>query len=169
MPRNQQQKQLLEKWYLPHHGIYHPNKPGKMKVVFYLGEDFNGRSGTGLKVSKNVHGEEVRWLNLPATYTREDLPANFEQVTTQEKATKWDHLKIIADKLATETKMDIGLLIGVNPLKALEPEVLPCKDGGPFTFRTPLGWSVVGALTKLGRESSISCNQIVALDIATRK
>ena len=105
MPRNQQQKQLLEKWYLPHHGVYHPNKPGKIKVVFYLGEDFNGRSGTGLKVSKNVHGEEV----------------------------------------------------------------LPSKDGGPFTFRTPLGWSVVGALTKLGRESSISCNQIVALDIATRK
>ena len=30
---------------------------------------------TGLKVSKNAHGEGVRWLNLPATYTREDLPA----------------------------------------------------------------------------------------------
>ena len=124
---------------------------------------------TDLKFSINVHGEGVRWLNLPATYTREDLPADFEQVTTQEKARKWEHLKIIADKLPTETKMDIGLLIGANSLKTLEPKVLPSKDSGSFAFRTLLGWSVVGVFTKLGWESSISYNQIVALDVATRK
>ena len=89
-------------------------------------------------------------MKLPATYTREDLPADFEQVTTQEKARKWEHLKIIADKLPTETKMDTGLLIGANSLKTLEPKVLPSKDGGSFAFRTLLGWSVVGVLTKLG-------------------
>ena len=48
-------------------------------------------------------------------------------------------------------------------------EVLPSKNGGPFAFRTPLGWCVVGLLTKLGRESSISCNGIVVQDAATRK
>ena len=43
---------------------------------------------TGLKVSKNVHGEGVRWLNFPATYTREALPADVEKVAIQEKAKK---------------------------------------------------------------------------------
>ena len=62
---------------------------------------------TGLKVSKNVHGEGVGWLNLPAIYSREALPADVEEVATQEKARKWEHLKIIADKLPTETNMEI--------------------------------------------------------------
>ena len=62
---------------------------------------------TGLKVSKNNHGERVGWLNLPATYSREALPADVEEVVTQEKARKWEHLKIIADKLPTETNMEI--------------------------------------------------------------
>ena len=62
---------------------------------------------TGLKVSKNVHCERVGWLNLPATYSREALPADVEEVVTQEKARKWEHLKIIADKLPTETNMEI--------------------------------------------------------------
>ena len=43
---------------------------------------------TGLKVSKNVHGEVVRWLNFPATYTREALPADVEEVATPKKAKK---------------------------------------------------------------------------------
>ena len=29
-------------WYLPHHGVYHPNKPGKMRVVFELSAEFHG-------------------------------------------------------------------------------------------------------------------------------
>ena len=114
---------------------------------------------TGLKVSKNVHGEGIRWLNLLATYTREALAADVEEVLTQEKAKKWKHLKIIADKLPTETNMEIGLLIGANCSKALEPEELPpSKNGGPFFFRTLLGWCVVGILTKFGKKTSISCS-----------
>ena len=30
-------------WYLPHHGVYHPNKPGKIRVVFDLSADYKGR------------------------------------------------------------------------------------------------------------------------------
>ena len=48
-------------------------------------------------------------------------------------------MKIIADKLLTETNIQIELVIGANCSKALEPEeVLPSKDGGLFVFRTPL-------------------------------
>ena len=30
-------------WYLPHHGVYYPNKPGKIRVVFDLSADYKGR------------------------------------------------------------------------------------------------------------------------------
>ena len=125
---------------------------------------------TGLKVSKNDHGEGVRWLNLPITYTREALPADVEEVATQGKTRKWKHLNIITGILPTETNMKIGLLIGANYLKALEPEeVLPSKDSEPLAFRTTSGWCVVGVLTKFRKESSISCNRIVKQDAATGK
>ena len=29
-------------WYLPHHGVYHSNKPGKIKVVFNLSAEHKG-------------------------------------------------------------------------------------------------------------------------------
>ena len=87
---------------------------------------------TGLKVSKNVHGEGVRWMNFLATFTREALPADAEEVATQEKARKWEYLKIIADKLQRETNMEIELLKRANFSKALElEEVLPSKYGSP--------------------------------------
>ena len=79
-------------------------------------------------------------------------------------------MKIIADKLPTETNMKIGLLMEANCSKTLEPEeVLPSTEGGPIAFRTPSAWCVVGLLTKFGKESSISCNQIVVQDAATGK
>ena len=30
-------------WYLTHHGVYHPNKPGKIRVVFDLSADYKRR------------------------------------------------------------------------------------------------------------------------------
>ena len=31
-------------WYLPHHGVYHPRKPDKIRVVFDCSSELNGRS-----------------------------------------------------------------------------------------------------------------------------
>ena len=67
------------------------------------------------------------------TFTREDLPADVKEVATQETARKWEHFRVIADKLPAETNLEVGLLIGANCLKALEPkELLSGKDGGPI-------------------------------------
>ena len=51
---------------------------------------------TGLRVSKEIRGEKMQWLNLPAVYTRDELPADIDEVATCEKAKRWDHLKGIA-------------------------------------------------------------------------
>ena len=29
-------------WYLPHHGVYHTNKPGKIRMVFDLSAEYKG-------------------------------------------------------------------------------------------------------------------------------
>ena len=76
----------------------------------------------------------------------------------------------IADNLPTESNMKIGLLIGANCARALEPaEVLPSQNGGPFAYKTFLGWCVVGPLAKTGKSRSISCNGIAVRDAATSK
>ena len=31
-------------WYIPHHGVYHPSKPGKVRVVFNCSAEFQGKS-----------------------------------------------------------------------------------------------------------------------------
>ena len=31
-------------WYLPHHGVYHPLKPEKIRIVFDCSSEYRGRS-----------------------------------------------------------------------------------------------------------------------------
>ena len=39
-----QQVQQGKTWFIPHHGIYHPSKPGKIRVVFDCSAEYNGVS-----------------------------------------------------------------------------------------------------------------------------
>ena len=39
------------KWYVPHHGIYHPHKPGKIRVVFDCSAKYQGKSLNDLLLS----------------------------------------------------------------------------------------------------------------------
>ena len=54
---------------------------------------------SGLKVRSDSDEDTKRWLDLPATYTKEELPADVEEVATREKIEIWDHLKKIANKV----------------------------------------------------------------------
>ena len=125
---------------------------------------------SGLKVQSDSDVNTNRWLDLPATYTKEELPADVEEVATREKIEIWDHLKKIANKVPMVSDIEIKLLIGANCAKALEPqEVIPIKDGGPFGYKSPLGWCVVGPLVKDAKKGSISCNRIVVQDVTSGK
>ena len=44
VPLDQKNDKSLDAWYIPHHGIYHPHKPGKIRVVFDCSAKFRGVS-----------------------------------------------------------------------------------------------------------------------------
>ena len=44
IPQSRLETEKGHVWYLPHHGIYHPQKPGKMRVVFDCSCEFEGTS-----------------------------------------------------------------------------------------------------------------------------
>ena len=75
------------------------------------------------------------------------------------------HLEGIVNKVPQEKDIEVGLLIGVNCARALEPqEVISCKNGGPFAFSSHSAWCVIGPSTKTKKKGAISCNRIVVQD-----
>ena len=71
-------------WYVPHHGVYHPNKPGKIRVVFDLTADYKGRcinrellSGPGL--TNQIAGVLLRFKKEEVAVMG-DIEAMFHQV-----------------------------------------------------------------------------------------
>ena len=124
------------------------------RQVMFIKEDIQKKLGAvGREADITVK------LILPPVYTREDIPVDTEELATRENIKSWDHLKVIAEKLPYASDTEIGSLIGADRTKALEPQnVIPSKNGGPFAFRTTLGWCAVGLLAKLSTENSISCH-----------
>ena len=111
---------------------------------------------SGLKVASDIKEARQHWLDLPATYTREELPADVGEVATRDKLAGWEHLKELVDKVPRKSNIEIGLLIGANCAKTLElQEIIPSKDGGQFAFRSPFGWRVVGPLTKRTKKNNM--------------
>ena len=53
----------------------------------------------------------------------------------------------------------------------MEPnKIISSKDGGPYAFRTLLGWCIVGTVQKDTKgESSMSCHRISVYEAATKK
>ena len=54
----------------------------------------------------------------------------------------------------------MGLLIGTNCTKALEPlNIIPSCDNGPYVFQTRFGWCIVGPVNG-DNGKGMSCNRI---------
>ena len=69
-----------------------------------------------------------------------------------------------------DAEIPLGIMIGGSCLKALEPlEVIPCKDDGPYAYRTRLGWCSVGPpIPKKGAEDSFSYHKIKLSQFVTK-
>ena len=124
---------------------------------------------TGLFVS-DVDGKNS--IELPKTFTRDDIPATEEEIPRPELARKWQHLKLVADKMPPYIPgVKVGLLIGTNCPKAIEPkDFIAGKDDGPYAVLTFAGWTIVGPLHVSGvRTSTLSCNRILATDTCNKQ
>ena len=63
-------------------------------------------------------------------------------------------------------EIKIGILIGGNCPLALEPiQVISSKDGGPYAYKTKLGWCVMGPIHDVS-SSKLTCNKIAVRNIA---
>ena len=98
----------------------------------------------GLVISSYDKGEDIE---LPKTYSRDQIPSRREQIPRPETALKYKHLASIADDITPyQENLKVGLLIGNNCVRAIKPRSLvPGKPSEPYAIRTALGWGVIGA------------------------
>ncbi|KAK3755825.1 hypothetical protein QZH41_003462 [Actinostola sp. cb2023] len=71
-------------WYIPHHGVYHPKKPNKIRVVFdcaaeYQNESLNKHLLQGPDLTNNLTGVLYRFRQESFAFTC-DIEAMFHQV-----------------------------------------------------------------------------------------
>ena len=114
--------------------------------------------------------EEKVWIKLPSTYTQKDLPVDSREVATAEKLKKWKYLDRLKPFMNLDDKKEVSLLIGANCVRALEPrKVISSKHGGPYAFKTLLGWCVVGPMSKQNKPDKFGCNRIMVTSADTMK
>jgi len=74
--------------------------------------------------------EEDNFIELPMVFSTPNLPVGSESIPCQEDVDKWPHMKGVT---VTEINADVGLLVGHDIPKALEPkEVRESQNGGPY-------------------------------------
>ena len=122
----------------------------------------------GVKVT-GIHGDSS-WLALPKQYSRREIQVDKEEIATLTNIREWEYLQPISNEIVNNDDVHVGLLIGENCMKALEPtRILQSQDGGPYAYKTILGWCVVGSINCTTKDCSTSCNRVAVKDVASSK
>ncbi|XP_013885992.1 uncharacterized protein LOC106534037, partial [Austrofundulus limnaeus] len=96
---------------------------------------------TGLEISELG---ENNFMDLPEVYTQENIPVSKTNIPHQQDIENLEYLKSIK---IPELDADVGLLIGMNAPKLMEPwEIINSKGDGPYAVKTLLGWVINGPL-----------------------
>lgn len=139
--------------------LHAEGKKAKLSLTTLQGENQSTNcSVVNLEVSDL---DQTNAINLPVVYSRPDLPIPKEAITTQQDVDRWPHLQGID---IPSINADIGLLIGSDVPKALEPlEVrLSNSTGGPYATKTALGWVFNGPLGRAPRNAQPSSHFVKA-------
>ena len=122
-----------------------------------------------LQVSR-TSGLDAEWINIPKTYTKDDLPVDSSEIATQE-IKKWKYLQDIAEEISRSDGANVELLIGANCTRALDPvQVIASRDGGPYATTTVLRRCIVGPIACINsRNGSVTCNRIAVQQVGSNK
>ena len=87
-------------------------------------------------------------IDLPKTYTRDEISVNHHQIPRPEIISRWRHLREVAGKIHPHIPdLNNGLLIGSNCPATLEPvKVISTGGAGPFATLLHHGWTINGPL-----------------------
>lgn len=84
------------------------------------------------------------FIDLPKVFTQKGIPVSRKSIPSQRDIEKWPYLSEVT---LPSIDAEVGLLIGNNVHKALEPwQVINSRGDGPYAVRTALGWIVNGPL-----------------------
>ena len=79
----------------------------------------------------------MEWIELPKAYSKNCLPVEREEIGTPDKIERWEYLKPISKVITEMDNIEVGMLIGTNCMKALEPtEIISTSNGGPYPYTT---------------------------------
>ena len=98
-------------WYLPHHAVYHPNKLGKIRVVFDLSAKFHGTSInkallSGPDLTNQIVGVLLRFRGEQIAVTG-DTETMYHQVKVPENLEKKCFLRFLWWKDSDSSKVII--------------------------------------------------------------
>ena len=100
-----------------------------------------------LQVCSAITKSKKICLNLPATCTKNLLPADTNEAATPKKLEKWKYLEPILSGVSEKDDIKVDLLISANCVKALELiKVISSEVQGPYAYKTVLGWCIVGPM-----------------------
>ncbi|XP_043217008.1 uncharacterized protein LOC122379127 [Amphibalanus amphitrite] len=110
-------------------------------------------------------------IELPTTYTRDDILLDRQLIPRKSTVQAWEHLTEVASSLPRYyEEADIGLLLGLNCGAAIKPlQTVTGGDNEPWAVRTELGWSVVGTVETPTTPSSGCYLVNVGSDVTIRR
>ena len=115
-------------------------------------------------------GRPMEQIELPKAYSKNCLPVEREEIATPDKIERWGYLKPVFKALTQMDNIEVGMLIGANYMKALEPmKIISSRNGGPYAYRTKLRWCILGPITTSGNDGSRKCPRIAVKDVASGK
>lgn len=92
---------------------------------------------SGLEISSLDSND---FFELPEMYSHSDIPASADNAPSQDYVNRWTYLQQVS---IPRIEAKIGLLIGANAPKAVEPwQVIASENGGPYAVKTRLGWTI---------------------------
>ena len=113
----------------------------------------------GMNASSLFEIDGCTEVQLPKLYTKHTLPTDAGEVATKMSLQNYEYLHHLL-QYVPDASLEVGLLIGANCVKALEPqEVINSRNDGPFAFKSRLGWCITGP-NKCCPNDSISCSRI---------